>query len=142
MADLQVNSLWLMNDSSRALDFSKFVKSMTQLETISRCDNGCHVFLASHPTCCHSFRCLLFHSISEMLCHPTLLVLPLRRLVSSHFLTVSMSFHGISLCFVSTCHISLHFVLCYLGLPFLCWYYSQIHSLLSPLLVTRQIQLC
>ena len=39
MADLQVNSLWLMADSSRALDFSKFMeKSMTQLETISRCD--------------------------------------------------------------------------------------------------------
>ena len=40
MADLQVNSLWLMNDFSRALDFSKFMeKSMTQLKTILRCDS-------------------------------------------------------------------------------------------------------
>ena len=41
MADLQVNSLWLMAGFSRALDFSKFMeKSMTQLKTISRCDNA------------------------------------------------------------------------------------------------------
>jgi len=34
-----VDLLWLLNDFSKALDFSKFMeKSMTQLETISRCD--------------------------------------------------------------------------------------------------------
>jgi hypothetical protein len=85
---------------------------------------SCHVFLASHPTCCPSFCCLLFHSI---LCYlrvampfPNITCL---AIAASCLVTFSHSFHvSVSLCSVSTCCISLHFVLCYLGLPFLCWH--------------------
>ena len=102
--------------------------------------------LLGFPSCLLSFISLLvipFYLMLSQSCHsPTLLILPLQCLVLSHLLTVSMSFHSVSLCFVSTCCISLHSVLCYLGLPFLCWYYSRIHSSLSPLLITRQVQLC